>query len=269
MTLLSSLVRHLSFPLFDAHVNVARYPYLDLHDNEPWDFDESVQRLLTAMAECRVQKAFVCSFESICYNFVSGNRQLAEMQRNHVGRLYGLATVHPLMKSARDALSAAAGDQGLVGLKLHPVYQRFHPLCDDVHSLMELCAALRLPVMIHCGTTHAESSPELLTVLARRHPSVRFIFAHMGGTNCHKTAECVRDLDNVLVETSVSRPVFEPIIKVARTIGIGRIMFGSDFPCGSPSVEIARVLDCRFSDTELEQVLYSNAFNLLKDLGKA
>jgi hypothetical protein len=43
--------------------------------------------------------------------------------------------------------------------------------------------------MIHCGTTNKASHPSTLARVARRFSGVQFVFAHMGGTNIHQTAE--------------------------------------------------------------------------------
>jgi predicted TIM-barrel fold metal-dependent hydrolase len=261
-------LEQLNYGIIDCHVNVGKYIYIDLPENDTWDTFETAHLLLGNCDRFKIEAALVCNFESIFYNPSIGNAALSTIQQQTSGRLIGLATVHPLLKSAPSDLLHAIDVLKLHGLKLHPSYQRFTPTDSRVQPLFELCGAHNAPVMFHCGTTQASCHPEILAKVAQQHPKCTFIFAHMGGTNVHLTAEAIRKLDNVYLETSVSRPVFDPIRSVANRIGIGRLLFGSDFPCGSIQLELFRIFDAGFTDEELRLVLRDNFLSLFKRCGK-
>jgi predicted TIM-barrel fold metal-dependent hydrolase len=259
---MSSINVHQGQMIFDAHMNIGRFPYFDFTDNEEWDTYKSAEILINKMSSCGISKAVVCSFESMFYNYHKGNFDLGEIQKKHADKIIGLATVHPPVKSAMVDLENAVVNYKLKGLKLNPLYQRFNPLSSEVVDLMEFCESYRLPVMFHSGSLHKETSAETLGQLAGNFKEIPFIFAHMGGTNPYVTAEKVCMLDNVFLETSVSSHVFNPIKSIVGKVGAHRVLYGSDFPCGSPPLEIFRILDAGLNENEMELILYKNCENL-------
>jgi len=78
--------------------------------------------------------------------------------------------------------------------------------------------------MFHTGTKHRESSPETMVELAKAHRRVTFIFAHMGGVNSHVMVDCVRRLDNVFLETSMSSPGFDAMHNAVKVLGNDRVL---------------------------------------------
>jgi uncharacterized protein len=267
MFTLRQVVEQLGYEIIDAHTNVGKFPFLELPQNQSWDTEVTALNLLAEMDKTGVGTSIMCSFEGLFYNYHSANKKLASIQRQSGGRLHGFASVHPLIESAASDLAHAARDLGLRGLKLHPRVQQFDPTCAEVRDILEQCCELSLPVMFHCGTTHRSCHPTTLVQLAKDFPQILFVFAHMGGTNVHITVEAVYKLDNILLETSVSRPVFDPIRRAANSLGSDRILFGSDFPCGSVAVELFRILDAGFRDGDLKNILHDNALRLLSFSG--
>jgi predicted TIM-barrel fold metal-dependent hydrolase len=236
----------LGIDIVDAHVNVGVFEGLEL----------TAPSLCDRMRETSVRSAVVCSLDALCRRERKGNDDLARLQRTHAGTLFGLATVHP---SDPPTLLDRAFSDGLVGLKLNPRLQNFDPVVARLDALLDICRSYDRPVMIHCGMARPATHPEALARIARRHPRVRFVFAHIGGTNTHLTVEEIASLDNVFVETSVSRHVYDPILRAVRRLGASRVMFGSDAPFGSLSIELYRVLASGLTDGELGEVLGASA----------
>ena len=67
-----------------------------------------------------------------------------------------------------------------------PIYQDVHPSDPRFVRLMEAADTLRVPVLIHQGTTFCENvslelaNPVLLQPLALRFPELRMVIAHLG-----------------------------------------------------------------------------------------
>jgi predicted TIM-barrel fold metal-dependent hydrolase len=206
-----------------------------------------------------VSAAIVCSLDALCRRDPGANASLGELQRSHPSVLYGLATVDPMTANAPATLESALVEHKLLGLKLNPRLQGFDPLAPEVVPLIEVCCALDLPIMIHCGVTHIETHPSTLGRLARRHRGARFLFAHMGGMNSHLVVDEATAVDNVWLETSVSRHVYDPVARAVQRLGSSRVLFGSDLPFGSLQVELYRVLASDLDDKDLARVLGANA----------
>ncbi|TXT53385.1 MAG: hypothetical protein BAJALOKI2v1_1000008 [Promethearchaeota archaeon] len=96
-------------------------------------------------------------------------------------------------------------------------------------------------------------------------PDFQYIIGHAGGSGAFldiwKT--CKRH-PNVYIETSMA-PTTSPLEEVIWKLGPERILFGSNFPYCSTSVEIRKILSLyKVSDEDKKQILESNAEVLFK-----
>lgn len=81
------------------------------------------------------------------------NRRLAESIEPYGDVLVGLACVDPHRGEAAVVDVHDAVRMGLRGLYLHPPAQRFDPVGRRFAQLWELAEELRIPVVVHCGST--------------------------------------------------------------------------------------------------------------------
>ncbi len=154
---------------------------------------------------------------------------------------------------------------GLCGLKLWVAVR-----ADDrrLEPLMALAAEHRLPVLHHAWykTVQAcahESSPREIAELARRHPTVDVIMAHLTGCGQRGVAD-VRDLPNVYLDTSGSQPVAGLVEYAAREVGAERLLFGSDAPGRDFAVALARIRGSALTVHQQQHVLADNTARLLR-----
>jgi len=192
----------------------------------------------------------------------------------------GFASVDPWKgKIAIAELERAVKTLGLRGLKLHPIAQAFYPNDRRFYPLWESCAALKIPVMFHTGTTgvgagvpggnglkldYARPIP-FLDDIAADFPNMTIIGAHpswpwqeeMLAVAVHKT--------NVYIDLSGWSPkYFAPsLVQYANTLLQDRVLFGSDYPFLTPARWMADFEQAGFKPEVREKILLTNAKRLL------
>lgn len=153
---------------------------------------------------------------------------------------------------------------GMRGIKLWIAVKATDRRLDPI---MDLAAERGIPVLHHSWykTVDAypdESTPAEIADLARRHPHVPVIMAHLTGCG-HRGMADVCDLPNVSIDTSGSQPVAGMVETAVRELGETRVLFGSDAPGRDFAVALARVRGSALSLRQQRLVLGGNACRLL------
>lgn len=168
----------------------------------------------------------------------------------------------------RDEIERTVVRGNLCGIKLWVWVKATDPRLDPI---MEYAAELGVPVLYHAwykATEYAfnESTPAEIAHLARRHPGVRLIMAHMGGGGWRGVMD-VKDCPNVWVDTSGSQPGTGLLEYAVQQLGAERILFGSDWPGRNMAVQKARVVGAKITEKQKELILGGNAARLLDRVG--
>src|SRR5213594_1985105 len=139
----------------------------------------------------------------------AGNDALLALQRAHPDRIRGLVCVNPNYTAHARAEFARCLAAGMIGIKLAASRRADDPLLDPIGDVAK---RHRVPVLHHVWQHRRrewpgqEASDALeLGALARRHPDVAFILAHIGGGgDWLHSLHAVRPLANVFVDLSGS-----------------------------------------------------------------
>jgi uncharacterized protein len=241
--------------IIDAHCHIGQGRYKRLTPSE----------LITLMDENRIEKAVVCPVEEhiTVYNR-EGNDYLLDAVRKHPDRLIGFATVNPWYgDTAVEELQRAVGE-GLRGLKLHSTLQGYFINDELVYPVIETAQELDIPVYFHTATP-IFSLPLQLSDLAGEFPGVRFIMGHAAASDFWIDAVPATQMhDNIFVESSL-RSGSTVLQELVHELGAGRLMFGSDTPCSTMAVELAKIDSLELSPVDKQMVL---AGTVLKVLGE-
>ena len=152
----------------------------------------------------------------------------------------------------------------LHGLKLWVSVHATDPRLDPI---MARAAELGVPVLHHAwykatGYAFNESTPSEIADLARRHPRVTIIMAHLAGGGWRGVQD-VKACPNVVVDTSGAQPQAGLVEYAVRELGVERVLFGSDWPIRDFATQRARVTGARLTARERAQILGLNAARLL------
>ena len=138
----------------------------------------------------------------------------------------------------------------LRGVKYGPIYNGVHLNDPRMEPIYEYCVQHDLPLTMHMGTTFARNAPAELgrpiyvDDVARRHPDLKMVMAHMGHPWYEECIIVARKQPNVYCEVSAIfyRPwQFYNVLRCAEEYRIAerdKIFWGTDFPFSEVSESI-------------------------------
>jgi uncharacterized protein len=239
--------------IIDAHVHLGRGRFKSL---EPED-------LLRQMDAAEVDRVVICPVEEqIVIRNHEGNEYLLAQVRQHPGRFTGFAVANPWNGEQAVAELERALDQGLAGLKLHPVIQGFAVNSAMAYPLVEVAVRRKVPIYIHTGTAHF-GEPFKVAELARRYPEGVFIMGHSAFSDFwNDLPRCHQFASNILFETSRNGP--GNYTHMLDNIGPDFIVFGSNAPEGLYDVEIPTLQSVLPRQEDRDKVFGLNILRVLQ-----
>jgi len=181
------------------------------------------RRILDRMDAAGVDMAMVCSLaQRIENDFISS------LVAAHPDRLFGFGQVLPQADDVIEEIDRMA-DAGLVGLKLHPSLHGYH-VADHglLDPVFEACARRGLLVLVN-ALDDAFCAPLAIEEIARDHPQVPTIIAHMGAVwNVPEAIIVAERQPHVYLETSAT--LMSDVKRAYARLGPGKILMGSEWP---------------------------------------
>ncbi len=159
-------------------------------------------------------------------------------------------------------LEIGVREWGIQGLKLMPTKHGYHTASNLAHPLMAKCAELGIPASIHSQGGFAH--PLAIAALAREFPEVPVIMDHMGYRYWVTDAiEAAQQVPNIyLATTAVMEPHF--IDRAINTVGVERIVFGSNGPMAIPKMQIEVIKFLQLPPEDEAKILGGTLANLYK-----
>jgi predicted TIM-barrel fold metal-dependent hydrolase len=194
-----------------------------------------------------------------------GNDAMFELCDEHGTLVRGLVAVNPNYTDHALGEIERCVSRGAIGIKLLASRRADDPLLDPV---CVLAATHRLPILHHIWQHRRREWPgqEIsdgadLARLARRHPKVTFILAHIGGGGDYlHTNAAIRDAPNVVADLSGSGVDRGMIDEAIVALGAKRLLWGSDITMETGLAKL-RALDATglLSPDEIEDIKWRNA----------
>ena len=242
-------------PVIDAHIHVQpwwelRPEVLDVITRGRGDLDElqkimkSPQHLLRRMDADGIDRAVLVNYPSPdLMGFTHRvNEYVAQYCQAAPDRLIPMGGVHPRFTDDAAAEVRRAADLGVRALKIHPPHMGFAPNAylhglDALRDVYQEAQRLRLPVMIHTGTSifpgarSRTGEPMAVDDVAVDFPDLRIVIAHGGRPLWMEQAFfLVRRFPNVFMDVSSIPPkavlrYFPRLAEIA-----DKVLYGSDWP---------------------------------------
>ena len=198
--------------------------------------------------------------------------------KQYPDKFIGFACVDPTEPGALETLRHAHKTLGLRGVKMGPIYQKFGLDDPRVQPIFRYCERNNLPVTMHMGTTYQPDAtiefgrPIHVEPVARRHPELKLIMAHMGHPWEGECIAVFRKMPNVYAEVSglFYRPwQFYHTLMLAQEYAVcHKIFWGTDYPFSRVEEAIAGLKHVnrytegtrlpRVSDENIQAILHSN-----------
>ena len=238
--------------IIDAHA------HLDADDAFGWA--DTPATLLPIMDDAGIAAAVVTTYGDEPGPSDSLER-LREWVRAHPDRLVGFPRIDPRWDEAVDVFERAMADEGMGGLKLHPVSNISSPFADRTVELLDKAAEFGAPVLFHSGDRVLSLPTEIGEAAARTDATI--LVGHVGGYFNHREAlETARRHENVILESSAF-PHLRVLQDAVDELGADRVVYGSDMPPANPKVEIEKIRLLDISEEQRERILYRNSAELL------
>jgi hypothetical protein len=163
----------------------------------------------------------------------SGNDAMLRLCSEHGSLVRMMVTVNPNHTAHALSEIERCVARGAIGIKLLASRRASDPLLDPI---CELAASKRLPVLHHIWQHRTREWPSQeisdgadLAVLARRHPDVTFILAHIGGGGDYAhTFHAIRDVPSICPDISGSGVDRGMLDAAVAYLGAQRLLWGTD-----------------------------------------
>ena len=196
----------------------------------------------------------------------AGNQALLGLQEEHPGRILGYVCVNPNYTEHALAEIDHRLATGMIGIKLAASRRADDALLDPV---CEAAARHKVPVLHHVWQHRRREWPGQeasdaveLGRLARRHPAVAFILAHIGGGgDWLHSLHAVRRLENVYVDLSGSGVDGGMLEACIAAVGPGRLLWGADITLCTGLAKL-RYLKALLGPDEMELIRWRNAADI-------
>jgi len=228
--------------------------------------DMSMQDILDQAEQAEVEKTIVMSAQSIQYDFVAGNAEVAEAIAPHP-QLYGYVYInmHYPERSMREMEKYLHSDK-FVAVKYNGEYSRAAASAPENNEVFDLLEnTYRKPLLLHTwglpehGNVVAYSLPAQALELALAHPSLPIVMGHMGGTEWMSGIRAAQGAPNLFLDTCASYADQDKVGVAVSTLGADRVLFGSGATEGSLHMQKGAILDADLTDDERFSVFYDNA----------
>lgn len=227
--------------------------------------DGTLAGLRRSMAASGVTKSVVLPVATKASQVKTINRAAPLLRASDI---IPFGALHPQAENIAEEISFMKANN-IRGIKLHPEFQDFYLDDPAVFPMYEALAEAGLLVVFHTGMdpgpfTNDHSLPRSLAAVHRKFPALRIVAGHMGGHQVWDQVE--RHLVGLPLwfETSTAPTNFSPekFVRLCRSHGIERILFGTDTPWYDQKFDREWVAACGLTDSEKERVFHKNAERL-------
>jgi uncharacterized protein len=230
-----------------------------------------IDELLRRMDKAGVDKAITWIQPPYWRSTKESNEYVYKATKAHPDRILGFGWADPNcgVAYAIDEVKRCIYDYGFYGVKMNGAQNDFY-IDDEKLALPVIEEIVKTGKMLafHIGGDSPEHThPFRMAKIAKAYPNTKMFMVHMGGAHFHDfgnaAIEFAQQCPNIYIIGSVIRS--QPLLKAIKTLGAGRVCFGSDAPFELIHVEVAKykaLLEGEVSETEKRQIMGGNIAQL-------
>lgn len=233
--------------------------------------DATLKGLQQSMKDAGVDYSVVLPVVTRPAQFETVNAYAVEVSKNP--GILSFGGVHPKSESYRDEIDKIV-ELGLKGIKLHPDFQDTFIEEPCYIDLIAYALERELIVTIHAGRDEGLPEPVhcppdktlyMIQEVQKRVSTRKLILAHTGGHTMWDEVEEYLVGQDVYMDISYSRSeiALEQMVRIMKTHGADRILFGSDSPWDGQLETIQFVKSLDITGEEKKFILGLNGARLL------
>ncbi len=259
---------------------------IDIHLHPKCD-DPGLEKYLKVMDKHNVAAGLVHGLDEAGWDYgfkdTTSNDEVVKAVKNHPGRFFGTVCVNFALGVEKSLdLIKKYSDKGCMGIKLFPNCG-FDPNDDKYEPIWQELEKRNMLVFSHCGwlgpndnnpsmrlSSLEGASPFHFEVPARRHPKVKFIFAHFGGGATYlETIVLTSRLPNAYADTCPGwgRWVFENDMPGLKSMPREKLLYGTDNAGEIYGIDdiwwTNKLMSYGFSQRDLHIYFYENSAKIL------
>ena len=202
------------------------------------------------------------------------NEHVADLVRAYPDRLVGIAGIDvgggfgDPVAAARHAVT----ELGMRGIHISPGRSALYTQPDDrrLYPLYELCAELRVPVLImtgpHSGESLQDTNPLHIQKAATDFPGVDFIAGHACWPYVRELIAVAYRHQNVYIapDSYLYLPGGDELVLAVNSFLEDQYLYSSSYPVGELDTALERFLAMPFEDRVLPKILSGNARRVLR-----
>ncbi len=229
--------------------------------------DGTINGLKLSMKKHGVDKSVVLNIATNAHQQKNVNDFAASI--NNGNDIISFGSVFPDSEDAFEELERIKS-LGLKGVKLHPDYQGFSVDDEKYKPLYRKISSLDLITVFHAGFDYGFPPPYGATpekmIKAAAWFDTPVIAAHWGGINCNEDVLKYLCSSEVYFDTSFGYCMMPKYYaeKIIEKHGCDRILFGTDTPWHTPSMELRLLKNLCLSKDDFEKITHLNAEKLLR-----
>ncbi len=196
------------------------------------------------------------------------NNENARLQKLHPGYFIGFCYLNPTLgeRAVMKEAERCVTKYGFKGIKLE-IANNASDAC--MKHVIKAAREFKITVLQHSWSStnfgpelKSHSDPVDTASLARKHPDVNIIMAHLVGIG-FRGVIAAKGLANLYVDISGAYPEDGLIEYAVEHLGADHVLFGTDLPIRDTAVKIGSVLGANISATAKQKILFDNTANLL------
>ncbi len=230
------------------------------------DFDGQIKVLTEQMARLGVEKTVVSAETALFGEPVEGNRFAEKYLLNHKEHFAGYLVFNPRYGKELTAELDNFFSRGFfIGFKILAGYWKI-PVTDSAYEVVwKYADKYSLPVLLHTWDD-SYNSPAMLKDIVKKYPNASFLLGHSGGGTRGRieAEELALSNPNVFLEFCGTFTTPRPFEDSMKTVGIDRVLFGSDTSAHDQAWELGKYLSMPVPDKQLISGLGENFIKILK-----
>ncbi len=261
-----------SFPapdrLIDFHVNLSRWPFRRLPDDEP-------RKLVAKLRRHGVVQALASSFDGLLHRDLGAvnARLVAECEEYGEGILNPVGFVNPTLPNWESDADFCLRKSEIVGIRVAPGYHdytladpRFSELCRMCSSgnrLLQIVMRSEDPRTEHPRFTSKTVDPTLLAGLVETYPNLKVMLLNPGKDISVAAAAKLGKLERVYFDIGMIEGT-GGVAKFVQNVGAERVLFGSALPFFYFEAALLRLHESNLGGRITQLIAYENGERLLK-----
>lgn len=239
----------------------------------------TIEEVVSNMQKDRIDYTVLANFAPV--KILHQNNLWSIKISKKYNQLIPLVSIHPEMEGNTLLNLKNYISSGAKGIKIHSSAQGFLPNDARLNDIYAYCNEMRFPIFFHCGLTsevkaNNYSDLEMLMPVIDKYKDIPIVLGHMAEGKFEDVLWLAKTYQNIYFDTSIAisgllciKRVHDTswqnddfVIDIFGSIGASRIVFGSDYPFGSPIHDINRLIHMNLKNEEKSDILGRNALKI-------